>query len=515
VLDSRDAGRDAVEVALLDLDGRIVQTNAAWDDFCRSNNGDLTRASAGSSYLEACDAAGDDTAATAVAAAIRLALGGELPAPISILVPCDSPAEIRVFTTLVSSRLDGSGVCIGATVTLSRRLSADPPTPTPAVRRVAANPESIASWAPDPLPALLRLTEIVADEVDLDQTLRRLAQSTRDMLGVSYAAVGVIAAGGELDRLGFAGIDAQTLQALETPAAIAAWLEGRPASLSRDTPLGDRQLATVYVAGSTTQFSPRVEQRLGELVEAAGTAIDNALAYQRVYSGHRWAEAATELTRELASRESAVPLEAVLRSASRAASADLAALVVPDSDDTLRLHTIVGGRPDVAPGKLFARANSPAGEVIRSGKPLLLERRPPQIDEVSDQPMGPVAVVPLALGQHVIGALVVSRLLNRPPFTGADVDALSRFSNYAGIALALDQALADREQLRVHDDRTRIALDLHDNVVRQLFAVGMGLEGIIESLPDAELRTRVAGYVAAIDESIRGIRQTIYRMSED
>jgi signal transduction histidine kinase len=113
----------------------------------------------------------------------------------------------------------------------------------------------------------------------------------------------------------------------------------------------------------------------------------------------------------------------------------------------------------------------------------------------------------------MVGALVVSRLRDRPPFTAADVKALSRFSNHAGIALELDQALIDREQLQLHDDRARIAHELHDNVVRQLFAVGMGLEGLIEALPDAELRGRVASYVASLDESIRGIRETIYRMS--
>ena len=105
--------------------------------------------------------------------------------------------------------------------------------------------------------------------------------------------------------------------------------------------------------------------------------------------------------------------------------------------------------------------------------------------------------------------------MDRTPFTAADVTALSRFVNYAGIALELDRVAADREQLHLHDDRSRIAIEMHDQVVRQLFAVGMGLEGIIEALDDAELRARVGGYVTALDDSIRGIRETIYRMPED
>jgi signal transduction histidine kinase len=144
----------------------------------------------------------------------------------------------------------------------------------------------------------------------------------------------------------------------------------------------------------------------------------------------------------------------------------------------------------------------------------LLERPPVQVDLVSDRPMGPVAVVPLAIERTLVGALVVSRLRGRPPFVAADVEALSRFCEYAGIALDIDRMLADREQTQLYDDRTRIAHELHDQVVRQLFAVGMGLEGIIESLPASELRARVSGYVAALDESIRGIRATVYRTAD-
>ena len=40
-------------------------------------------------------------------------------------------------------------------------------------------------------------------------------------------------------------------------------------------------------------------------------------------------------------------------------------------------------------------------------------------------------------------------------------------------------------------------------------------EPVIESLHEGELRTRVAGYVATVDESIRAIREAIYRMTED
>ncbi len=106
------------EVALLDEDGVIVWVNDAWEDFCRANGGDPRRTGVAMSYLACCDAA-DDAASAEVGAAIRAAVRGELPAPTAVVIPCDSPTQQRLFDVLVSSRLDDTGRCVGATVTLS------------------------------------------------------------------------------------------------------------------------------------------------------------------------------------------------------------------------------------------------------------------------------------------------------------------------------------------------------------------------------------------------------------
>jgi PAS domain S-box-containing protein len=57
--------------------------------------------------------------AAEVAAAIRAALAGDLPDPMTIDVPCHSPATERWFAMLVSSRFADDGRRQGATVTLS------------------------------------------------------------------------------------------------------------------------------------------------------------------------------------------------------------------------------------------------------------------------------------------------------------------------------------------------------------------------------------------------------------
>ena len=113
---SRPRGIPLVEVALLDRSGVIVQVDRGWRDYCRTHGGDLRRCGVGVSYLEVCDAAGDDPAARAVAAAIRAALRGDLPAVRRVRVPCRGPELVEWFDVLVTSLSDDAGAVLGARV---------------------------------------------------------------------------------------------------------------------------------------------------------------------------------------------------------------------------------------------------------------------------------------------------------------------------------------------------------------------------------------------------------------
>ena len=119
------------EIALLDRHGVIVSVNHAWQAFTAANHGDPSRAGPGTSYLDACAAAGEDPVALEVAAAIHQALEGDLPGPLTIEVPCHSPDTARWFDMLISSRLDDDGQHLGAAITLA--LAGFQPLSAPAV----------------------------------------------------------------------------------------------------------------------------------------------------------------------------------------------------------------------------------------------------------------------------------------------------------------------------------------------------------------------------------------------
>jgi hypothetical protein len=58
---SVDLDQSSVEVAMLDVDGVIVEVNEAWARFSENNGGSLSRTGAGMSYLEAWDAGPRET----------------------------------------------------------------------------------------------------------------------------------------------------------------------------------------------------------------------------------------------------------------------------------------------------------------------------------------------------------------------------------------------------------------------------------------------------------------------
>lgn len=74
----------------------------------------------------------------------------------------------------------------------------------------------------------------------------------------------------------------------------------------------------------------------------------------------------------------------------------------------------------------------------------------------------------------------------------------------------LAEAKAERNLLA---DRERIARDLHDLVIQQLFASGMSLQAALGLRPDPEIARTMEKVVQELDTTIRDIRSTIFELS--
>jgi len=76
--------------------------------------------------------------------------------------------------------------------------------------------------------------------------------------------------------------------------------------------------------------------------------------------------------------------------------------------------------------------------------------------------------------------------------------------------------LQDRlHEITVLEDRERIAADLNDQVIQQIFAAGMALQGTASLTTEREVRRRVESSVADLDRAVRLVRQAIFGLERE
>ena len=116
--------------------------------------------------------------------------------------------------------------------------------------------------------------------------------------------------------------------------------------------------------------------------------------------------------------------------------------------------------------------------------------------------------VPVRAGDVVFGNLY---LTDKPePYTAEDemiVEALAAVAGGAISSLSLRVRLSN---LALSEDRERIARDLHDAVIQDLFAVGLSLQATSGQLQDEAIRRRMDDAIDRIDTAIASLRTFIF-----
>jgi signal transduction histidine kinase len=120
-------------------------------------------------------------------------------------------------------------------------------------------------------------------------------------------------------------------------------------------------------------------------------------------------------------------------------------------------------------------------------------------------------VLPLLGAERVRGALLVARSHHRRPFTAADMDAAATFANQASVALELADARRDQQKVLLLEDRARIARDLHDHVIQELFAAGLAIQTTASHIGGVD-QAALEKAVDYIDGAIKQIRVSIFHL---
>lgn len=394
------------------------------------------------------------------------------------------------------------------------------------------------------LRALLRANQAVVEQLDLPRVLRRIVQVAVELVGAEYGALGVIApGGGGLEQFIHVGVTKEQAEIIghlpEGHGLLGALIDDpRPIRLDRITddprsagfpphhpPMDSfigvpvRVRSEVYgnlylTNGSSGSFGPDDEQLLISLAGTAGLAIDNARLFARTKRQEEWSAASAQITARLLDMGQHDSVGLLVSKVLQLSDADFACVTLPTDDpSTLLIEAAQGSGIEALVGTLVSAAGSVAASVLEGRQPRLTEDAGSDSSFCGIVEPGPVMALPLVTSGRMKGAMLVGRTRGRPRFTSAELEMAADFAAQASVAMELARARTDRARMERLEDRARIARDLHDHVIQQLFATGLELQSVIPGIPAGPVADTVSQSVANLDVAISQIRHAIFALS--
>ena len=404
------------------------------------------------------------------------------------------------------------------------------------------------------LRGLLRATQLIIGDLDLPTVLRRIAEAARELVGARYAALGVIASDGHLAQFVHTGIPDDMVDRIghlpQGKGLLGALIDDpRPIRLHRidddvrstGFPPGHPPMASflgvpirirdeifgnLYLAESTTgEFTADDEELAKALAASAAAAIENARLYEAAQQRQDWLHASADITQKLLATDTGDPLHLLAAATRRIADADLVTVVrpmvdtpaTPGKDFALHVAVADGAQADQIKGVRLSLQHSLSGQVFSTGQPRMLAGpdEPSGLDMSAavDLDIGLMMLVPMRGSHKVHGVLTAGRRTGRRAFTAEDLAMLAGFANQACVAIELADARARQQLLALLDDRDRIAADLHDHVIQQLFGAGLTLQGIAATLGPDQAARRIRDTVSTLDAAIGQIRSSIFALT--
>jgi signal transduction histidine kinase len=223
-------------------------------------------------------------------------------------------------------------------------------------------------------------------------------------------------------------------------------------------------------------------------------------------------DAVAALTAELS-------LDRVLRRiaeiAARLVNARYAALGVPDGEGGLAQFLTYG----IPEQHIALMDHLPIGRGLLGA--LLTDTNPIRLTKMSDDPravgfpahhpmMGSFLGVPvISKGIH-LGNLYLCDRLDGQPFTDDDEQIITLLAGHAAIAIENARLSESLRRLAIIEERDRIAMELHDGIIQQIYAVGIKLDiARITGNASPELSAQLLGATADLNRVIEDLRRYI------
>ncbi len=398
----------------------------------------------------------------------------------------------------------------------------------------------------DRMNELIEAILAITSGLDLDDTLHTIVRTAVSLVEAGYGALGVYGPKRQLDNFVQQGIDTadgdpvgvltqgrgvlglmcdppRTVR--QTDVAAAGFPPDHPATrsfLGVPVRIRDDVLGGLYLSEKSDdqQFTEDDEVIVEALAAAAGIAIDNARLYESVRTREDWTAATRDIVTEfLAGAPTAEVLAHLTDRARRLTRSEWACLALaPDPDDpdttseALEITEWSGPAAKFGPAPALRTDGTAVGAVLR-------ERRTATFDDAASCGLadlvpgtGPVLIAPLHTPDTLIGALVLVRPAGSTAYSTEIADLVTGFTDQTVLAMQLARAQRRMQVIDILTDRDRIAQDLHDHVIQQLFAIGLTLQGTIPHTKSTRVRDRLTGVVNDLQDVVQDIRTSIFEL---
>jgi signal transduction histidine kinase len=289
----------------------------------------------------------------------------------------------------------------------------------------------------------------------------------------------------------------------------------RPCTIRVLALFGDDMLVAALVMLYADQPPSAEIDSVRALAKLAGQALANALVHQQDKAMRERMLALDDASKALASELSLDQvLQRIVVAAASIAGAQYGALGVVGADGYLNQFITTGISQDERESiGSPPRGHGLLGVLIRLGRSLRVSNIGKDPRRVGFPPNHPVMTsllgVPIRIHGQVVGDLYLADKLGGPEFSEEDQRQIELLAAHAGIAIENARLYTQLGELTLLHERERIARDLHDGIIQDIYAATLQLEDIGEDVDQQPVRERLSGVTDRLSSTITDIRTYI------
>lgn len=391
-------------------------------------------------------------------------------------------------------------------------------------------------------------------DFSLDTLLERIVTLASQQADARYAALGVLTAKGDLEKLITVGMSEEQTKRIPHPPVgrglIGALMNAKEPlrvadisdhRLSVGFPLhhphmksflgvpirtGEMQLGQIYLTdkNSASEFTADDEKIIQMLAAYAATAISNARLYEqmrerdialtrRTVDMEFLNNIASTLTSSLELDEILNQTLALVMNYMKVEAGEI--FLLEEDRESLRL---VLHRGEAAQAfwmrDRFKIGDGYIGKVAETRKPLLSAELANDAqflrEAVVKAGFRQMACIPMLSGDMLMGVMSVATVRD-DPFDDRNVEMMAAVGNWAGLAIENSRLHTNARRLAILEERDRIGMDLHDGIIQSIYGVGLSLESAFHTMDDdpQEAKERVQHAINGLNQTIRDLRSYI------